>query len=195
MRVEYFNAQRKQLRSRPRCYLSSENGQSLTESRLALFQVNCSCSMLFLSWWLTGVRCTYKDRAVASGVMRREPPALKILTAHATSIFPHGSPYTMCSQVVESFNVHRCLYYKHAVHPCAAYGECGHTVQEKIVLVGYACELNSSENGPGAACPALKVEDIIHHNSDTDDSSENGDSVFFTAIAVIRATSFISAAK
>ncbi|CAI6339465.1 unnamed protein product [Periconia digitata] len=50
----------------------------------------------------------------------------------------------MCYQVVERYSVCRCLYYKHAVDPCAAYGQSGHTVQEKTVLVGYTCNSHSS---------------------------------------------------
>jgi hypothetical protein len=45
----------------------------------------------------------------------------------------------MCIQVVERYSVCRCLYYKHAVDPCAARAQRGHSVQEKTVLVGYAC--------------------------------------------------------
>ncbi|PSN67037.1 hypothetical protein BS50DRAFT_600579 [Corynespora cassiicola Philippines] len=50
----------------------------------------------------------------------------------------------MCYQVVERYSVCRCLYYKHAIDPCAAHGQRGHSVQEKTVLVGYACSLHSS---------------------------------------------------
>ena len=50
----------------------------------------------------------------------------------------------MCYQVVERFSVCRCLYYRHSIDPCAAHGQRGHTVQEKTVLVGYACGVHSS---------------------------------------------------
>ncbi|KAF2127971.1 hypothetical protein P153DRAFT_293945 [Dothidotthia symphoricarpi CBS 119687] len=50
----------------------------------------------------------------------------------------------MCYQVVERYSVCRCLYYKHAIDPCAGHGHRGHTVQEKTVLVGYACGVHSS---------------------------------------------------
>ncbi|KAF2627512.1 hypothetical protein BU25DRAFT_301398, partial [Macroventuria anomochaeta] len=49
----------------------------------------------------------------------------------------------MCYQVVERYSVCRCLYHKHAIDPCAAHGQRGHMVQEKTVLVGYACSLHS----------------------------------------------------
>src|SRR5690242_2750121 len=45
----------------------------------------------------------------------------------------------MCYQVVERYSVCRCLYHVHAIDPCAAHGQRGHMVQEKTVLVGYAC--------------------------------------------------------
>jgi hypothetical protein len=50
----------------------------------------------------------------------------------------------MCYQVVERYSVCRCLYYKHAIDPCPAHGQRGHTVQEKTVLVGYACSSHGS---------------------------------------------------
>ena len=45
----------------------------------------------------------------------------------------------MCYQVVERYSVCNCLYYRHSIDPCRAYGQQGHRVQEKVVLVGYAC--------------------------------------------------------
>lgn len=51
---------------------------------------------------------------------------------------------TMCYLVVERYSTCRCLYYKHSVDKCAAYGRQGHPVQERSVLVGYACERHSS---------------------------------------------------
>ncbi|KAL3422551.1 hypothetical protein PVAG01_06707 [Phlyctema vagabunda] len=50
----------------------------------------------------------------------------------------------MCYLVVERYSVCRCLYYKHSVDMCAAYGQQGHRIHEKTVLVGYACEAHSA---------------------------------------------------
>lgn len=50
----------------------------------------------------------------------------------------------MCYLVVERYSVCRCLYYQHSVDMCAAYGTQGHGIQERTVLVGYACEKHSS---------------------------------------------------
>ncbi|KAH7394318.1 hypothetical protein BKA66DRAFT_410857 [Pyrenochaeta sp. MPI-SDFR-AT-0127] len=50
----------------------------------------------------------------------------------------------MCYQVVERYSVCRCLYHRHAIDPCAAHGQRGHMVQEKTVLVGYACGTHSN---------------------------------------------------
>ncbi|EAS29060.3 uncharacterized protein CIMG_07806 [Coccidioides immitis RS] len=50
----------------------------------------------------------------------------------------------MCYQLIEVYSVCRCLYHKHAVDPCTAYGQRGHVVQEKVVLVGYACPRHSA---------------------------------------------------
>ncbi|KAF2450723.1 hypothetical protein P171DRAFT_348495 [Karstenula rhodostoma CBS 690.94] len=56
----------------------------------------------------------------------------------------------MCYQVVERYSVCRCLYYRHSIDPCAAHGQRGHTIQEKTVLVGYACSSHGSHR-PEAA--------------------------------------------
>ncbi|CAL3972598.1 unnamed protein product [Diplocarpon coronariae] len=42
----------------------------------------------------------------------------------------------MCYIVVERYSVCRCLYYQHSVDMCAAYGQQGHEIQEKTILVG-----------------------------------------------------------
>lgn len=48
--------------------------------------------------------------------------------------------FIMCIQVIERYSVCRCLYYKHAIDPCSARSQRGHSIQEKTVLVGYACD-------------------------------------------------------
>lgn len=48
----------------------------------------------------------------------------------------------MCYQVIERYAVCGCLYHKHAIDPCPQYGR--HSVQEKTVLVGYACNIHAS---------------------------------------------------
>lgn len=50
----------------------------------------------------------------------------------------------MCYLVVEKYSVCRCLYYKHSIDVCAAYGKEGHPVQERTVLVGYSCSSHSN---------------------------------------------------
>ncbi|KGO77182.1 hypothetical protein PITC_024240 [Penicillium italicum] len=49
----------------------------------------------------------------------------------------------MCYKVVERFSVCKCLYFEHSIDPCSAYGQRGHEVQEKTVLVGYTCDKHS----------------------------------------------------
>ncbi|KAH7346455.1 hypothetical protein BKA65DRAFT_502468, partial [Rhexocercosporidium sp. MPI-PUGE-AT-0058] len=49
----------------------------------------------------------------------------------------------MCYLVVERYSICRCLYYKHSTDKCAAYGKQGHGIQERTVLVGYACSRHS----------------------------------------------------
>jgi hypothetical protein len=52
----------------------------------------------------------------------------------------------MCYQVIERYSVCKCLYYKHLIDRCHARDQRGHHVQEKTVLVGYACSSHSSYN-------------------------------------------------
>jgi hypothetical protein len=49
----------------------------------------------------------------------------------------------MCYLVVERYSICRCLYYKHNVDMCKDYGARGHPIQERTVLVGYACDRHS----------------------------------------------------
>ena len=70
----------------------------------------------------------------------------RLLLCYPTTLLnpPNISTLTMCYVVVEKYSVCRCLYYKHSVDMCSAYGQKGHPVQERTVLVGYACERHSS---------------------------------------------------
>ena len=43
----------------------------------------------------------------------------------------------MCLKLVELYAVCKCVYYEHAVDPCSLFGQ--HAVEERTVLVGYAC--------------------------------------------------------
>ncbi|KAH8687212.1 hypothetical protein BGZ60DRAFT_342302, partial [Tricladium varicosporioides] len=40
----------------------------------------------------------------------------------------------MCYLVVEKYSVCRCVYYKHNIDMCAAYGTQGHGIQERTTL-------------------------------------------------------------
>jgi hypothetical protein len=51
---------------------------------------------------------------------------------------------TMCYKLVERYSVCKCLYFQHSVDPCQAYGQRGHSVEERTVLVGYVCETHST---------------------------------------------------
>ena len=58
---------------------------------------------------------------------------------------------TMCIQIIERYSVCKCLYYRHAVDPCSAYKQRHHLVQERTVLVGYACSSHSVRRAEGHA--------------------------------------------
>lgn len=53
----------------------------------------------------------------------------------------------MCYQLVERYSACRCLHYQHAVDRCVAYGRPGHSVQQREILVGYACSMHTSSSG------------------------------------------------
>lgn len=55
----------------------------------------------------------------------------------------------MCIQLVERYSVCKCLYYRHAVDPCSGYKQRHHTVQERTMLVGYACPSHSLRYSQG----------------------------------------------
>lgn len=52
----------------------------------------------------------------------------------------------MCYQVVERYSKCRCLYYQSSVDPCKEYGQRGHAIEEKTILVGYACPDHSDRS-------------------------------------------------
>ena len=45
----------------------------------------------------------------------------------------------MCYQLIELYSACRCLYYQHAVDRCINYGQPGHRIERRTILVGYAC--------------------------------------------------------
>ncbi|VUC28994.1 unnamed protein product [Clonostachys rosea] len=49
----------------------------------------------------------------------------------------------MCYQVIELYSACKCLYYKHAVDWCMAYGRPGHYTEQRTVYVNYACAHHS----------------------------------------------------
>ncbi|KAA8565271.1 hypothetical protein EYC84_010996 [Monilinia fructicola] len=65
--------------------------------------------------------------------------------------------FKMCYLVVERYSVCRCLYYQHSVDMCAAYGTQGHGIQERTVLVGYACEKHSTHTKLTKINPRVKT--------------------------------------
>jgi len=81
------------------------------------------------------------------GFLTLRPPSSQHILVRldvSKSLLTHLQPPNMCYQVVERYSVCRCLYYKHAIDPCASHGQRGHLIQEKTVLVGYACSTHSS---------------------------------------------------
>ncbi|KAH7009811.1 hypothetical protein EDB80DRAFT_572198 [Ilyonectria destructans] len=81
----------------------------------------------------------------------------------------------MCYQFIELYSACRCLYYQSAIDRCSAYGQPGHKVQQRTILVGYAC---SSHSGP---CDAdLSINADINTDSDIDTGGETNSSAAST---------------
>lgn len=55
----------------------------------------------------------------------------------------------MCYQLVERYSICRCLYHRHSVDPCEIYGQRGHTVTERAVLVGWVCPRHTARHSEG----------------------------------------------
>jgi hypothetical protein len=64
-----------------------------------------------------------------------------------TTNLPKDGPLSrlrkMCIQIIERYSVCRCIYHRHSIDPCPARAQRGHHIQEKIVYVGYACNLHA----------------------------------------------------
>ncbi|KAI0883508.1 uncharacterized protein GGS22DRAFT_167176 [Annulohypoxylon maeteangense] len=45
----------------------------------------------------------------------------------------------MCYQLIERYSACRCLYYLHAVDRCPDFGQPGHDISTRTILIGYAC--------------------------------------------------------
>jgi hypothetical protein len=95
----------------------------------------------------------------------------------------------MCYQVVERYSVCRCLYYKHAIDPCSGHGSQSHLLQEKTVLVGYACASHSYLSFEKQE--VHDTEGILDDISDPSDDSESEGSIFSQAISGYTTSSFI----
>ncbi|KAJ5189860.1 hypothetical protein N7491_008097 [Penicillium cf. griseofulvum] len=81
----------------------------------------------------------------------------------------------MCYKVVERYSVCKCLYFEHSIDPCSAYGQRGHEVQEKTVLVGYTCDRHSGR-GIYAASPGASPSDSGYGSRDLGGSQDGSDS-------------------
>ncbi|OTA88006.1 hypothetical protein M434DRAFT_53095, partial [Hypoxylon sp. CO27-5] len=56
----------------------------------------------------------------------------------------------MCYQLIERYSACHCLYYQHAVDRCPAYGQSGHHITTRTILVGYACSKHSQTSNYGS---------------------------------------------
>ncbi|KAJ5927535.1 hypothetical protein N7516_009308 [Penicillium verrucosum] len=87
----------------------------------------------------------------------------------------------MCYKVVERYSVCKCLYFEHSIDPCSAYGQRGHGIQEKTVLVGYTCDKHSGW-GIYAVSPGAKRSDSgygSHDMSGNESGSESEDEEYW----------------
>ncbi|KAK6540204.1 hypothetical protein TWF694_009023 [Orbilia ellipsospora] len=45
----------------------------------------------------------------------------------------------MCRRIIERYSVCKCIYYEHSIDKCPMAHAAGHVVEDKVVLIGYAC--------------------------------------------------------
>ncbi|KAF4946974.1 hypothetical protein FSARC_14068, partial [Fusarium sarcochroum] len=50
----------------------------------------------------------------------------------------------MCYQLIELYSACRCPYFTHTIDRCAAFKRPGHSIQQRIILVGYTCSAHST---------------------------------------------------
>ncbi|KAI5843252.1 hypothetical protein BZA05DRAFT_184893 [Tricharina praecox] len=53
----------------------------------------------------------------------------------------------MCIRLIERYAVCKCTYHVHGVDPCQSVGQYGHNIQDRTVLVGYACTQHVAASG------------------------------------------------
>ena len=78
----------------------------------------------------------------------------------------------MCLLIVEKYAVCGCVYKKHDIDPCAAYGQRYHYPQVRDVLVGYACSPHSVR-----APPAKQRTETPRYPSAKEDKTGYGSAV------------------
>ncbi|KAK3989298.1 hypothetical protein QBC44DRAFT_291488 [Cladorrhinum sp. PSN332] len=79
----------------------------------------------------------------------------------------------MCYQLVERYSSCRCLYYQHSVDRCASYGRAGHHIQQRTILVGYACSEHSSSHSSGYDYGHSQYSDSGYYSSRSHKSSHD----------------------
>ncbi|KAI2466678.1 hypothetical protein F4781DRAFT_346269 [Annulohypoxylon bovei var. microspora] len=78
----------------------------------------------------------------------------------------------MCYQLIERYSACHCLYYQHAVDRCAAYGQSGHGVTTRTILVGYACQKHAqSSTYGGSYAGGQSYSDSGYYSGQSRDSS------------------------
>jgi hypothetical protein len=70
----------------------------------------------------------------------------------------------MCYQVTEVYSVCKCLYFQHAVDRCPSFGQAGHQVQVRMILVGYSCSVHLAP-GAGPHQGGASLPDSLYSSS------------------------------
>ncbi|KAI2624851.1 hypothetical protein GGR54DRAFT_629357 [Hypoxylon sp. NC1633] len=77
----------------------------------------------------------------------------------------------MCYQLIERYSACHCLYYQHAVDRCAAYGQSGHHVTTRTILVGYACQKHAQSSNYGSYARGQTYSDSGYYSGQSRESS------------------------
>lgn len=80
----------------------------------------------------------------------------------------------MCYQLIELYSSCRCLYYQHAIDRCGNYGRRGHSITQRTLLVGYACQDHAqSRHRQYASHSQHHYSDSGYHSSRSHKSSSS----------------------
>ncbi|KAI0847673.1 hypothetical protein F5Y00DRAFT_240792, partial [Daldinia vernicosa] len=88
----------------------------------------------------------------------------------------------MCYQLVERYSACHCIYYLHAIDKCLAYGQPGHHITKRTILVGYACHEHDKLSSNPKADSNFRTNEasnsVSRHHTRTDTLPDTAQALF-----------------